>query len=211
MILPAVNQNERPPAQICPQVRRPLSRTVRPAMVTLSATVPSCFYPADAYKTCYPSPIRRSAGFPARPPFFAEKCTAESLTSPQAVKGVGVASGTSTGDARKCALNLQSQHYSRPHWPSQDVTHQTLNAPARAPLLGASARRFLAALSPQVLLWALPQARSATTLTSAKTYRAGLTRTTLNSNHRGLRGVGGFFVRSSKARHEGMTTCSRNS
>lgn len=212
MILPAVNFNERPAAQADAATAIPLSQGKKSAMVLKSATVPSCFYPADDDKTCYPSPIRRSAGPSARPPFFAEISARETLTSPQAEMGVDGSSGTSTGDAKQCAPNLHSQFFSRPQWPYPGASHPILSAQARAPLLVASARPFLAARSRQALSWGLPQARYVTTLTSAETHRAGLIRVTRsNSNHRSLCGIGGFFVRASKTRTEGTTTCLRSS
>ncbi len=128
MNLPAAKQNERPAAQMCPPAQRPLSRAARPAMISESATVPSCFYAADNYKTCYPSPIRRSASSLARPPFFAKMAPTENLTSRERIKHVLGVVGSSTGDAKQCAQNLHSQHFSRPHWPSQGATHPTLNA-----------------------------------------------------------------------------------
>jgi hypothetical protein len=200
---PAVNQYERPTAQIGALSNTSLSPAAKAAMVIKSATVPSCFYPADAYKTCYPSPIRRSASPLARPPFFAENRVQENLSSRGPAKRVPLKAGTSTGDAKQCATNLQSPHYSRPLWPSQDALHLTLNAPAWAPLSAVSARPLSVVRSRQASLSAQPQAHSATTSISAKTDHAGMPALTMISNHRGLVGIGGFFVRALKTRREG--------
>ena len=72
MISPRVNQFERRAAQLWPVAHGRLSQAANPVMLYQSADVPSCFYPADTHKTCYPSPIRRSAS-PGWPPFFCRR------------------------------------------------------------------------------------------------------------------------------------------
>lgn len=223
MIPPAVNLYERPAAQNCAPAVCDLSRAANPANVTLSANVPSCFYPADTHKTCYPSPIRRSAVQPARPPFFAQMALRETSASSNVCRGVrSGARGNSTGDAEKCAPNSSSPRCSRARLPFLDASHPILNAQASAPSRAGSRPRPLAVALRPAFWQAPPLARFATkSQTSAASTVAGQPRAhTLNSDHRSLSAAVVFFVtpprgaltrtRAAKTRLEGTPTCSRN-
>ena len=168
MFSPAASRYERPVAHGSTLLCRTLSRRENPVMVILPTTVPSCFYPVGTHKTCYPSPLRRSAGLPNRPPFFALVQAREIRTYPQGVSCVGLrARGKSTGDASQCAPSFPSPPFSRPSWPSRAAYRPILNAPVSALSSGASEPPLSADRLRPAWLSAQPQARSATTSTCA--------------------------------------------